>query len=83
MPRAHPVAPAQRSDAARARAAHQTLEDGTPAHSIPTLMAELATLVRSTCRTPGAALDGPTFDVVTRPNAKQRRALDLIQQMQP
>jgi len=78
-----PVAPAQRSDAARAKAAHHTLEDGTPAHSFSTLMAELATIVRNTCRTPKATLETPTFDVVTTPNAKQRQALDLIQQIQP
>jgi len=44
-------------------------------------MAELATIVRNTCRTPGAALDASTFDIVTTPTAQQRRALELLQQI--
>ena len=76
-----PVAPAKRSKAAQAKAARHTLDDGTPAHSFATLMAELAGIVRNTCRTPQAAPDAPTFKVVTTPNAKQQRALDLIQQI--
>ena len=76
-----PVAPAKRSKAAQAKAARHTLDDGTPTHSFSTLMAELAGIVRNTCRTPQAAPDAPTFKVVTTPNAKQQRALDLIQQI--
>ena len=74
-----PVAPAKRSQQALAKAARHTLDDGTPAHSFSTLLAELATLVRNTCRTPHAGLDAPTFEVLTTPNAKQQRALELIQ----
>ncbi len=74
-----PVAPATRSKAALAKVASHTLEDGTPAHSFSTLMAELATIVRNTCRTPNAAPDTPTFEVITTPNAKQQRALNLIE----
>ena len=77
-----PVAPAKRSKAALDKAARHTLDDGTPAHSFATLMAELATIVRNTCRTPAAGPDAPTFDVLTTPNAKQHRALELIQQIQ-
>ena len=76
-----PVAPAKRSKAAQAKAARHTLDDGTPTHSFSTLMAELAGIVRNTCRTPQAEPDAPTFKVVTTPNAKQQRALDLIQQI--
>jgi transposase len=76
-----PVAPATRSKAAQAKAARHTLDDGTPVHSFSTLMAELATIVRNTCRTPQAGPDAPTFEVLTTPNSKQRRALDLIQQI--
>lgn len=43
-----PVAPAQRSPAALAKAARHTLEDGTPVHSFATLLGELATLGRDT-----------------------------------
>ena len=76
-----PVAPAKRSKAALAKAARHTLDDGTPAHSFSTLMAELATIVRNTCRTPQAMPDAPTFEVLTTPNAKQQRALELLQQL--
>jgi len=75
----NPVAPAKRSKAALAKVASHTLDDGTPAHSFSTLMAELATIVRNTCRTPNAGPDTPTFEVTTTPNAKQQRALNLIE----
>jgi transposase len=76
-----PVAPAQRSAAAQDKAASHTLDDGSPVHSFATLMAELATIVRNTCRTPNAGPDAPTFDITTTPSATQRRALELIQQI--
>jgi transposase len=76
-----PVAPAKRSKSALAKAARHTLDDGTPVHSFSTLMAELATIVRNTCRTPKAGPDAPTFEVLTTPNAKQQRALALLQQI--
>jgi len=57
----------------------RTLVDGTPAHSFTTLMDELSTIVRNTCRTPRSGSATPTFAVVTTPNPKQRRALELIQ----
>jgi len=77
-----PVAPAKRSKAAQAKAAQHTLDDGTPAHSFATLLTELSTIVRNTCRTPQAGPAAPTFEVVTTPNPKQKRALELIQQIQ-
>ena len=76
-----PVAPAKRSASALAKAASHTIEDGTPAHSFATLLAELATIVRNTCRTPNAGPDAPTFEIITTANAKQKRALELIQQI--
>jgi transposase len=78
-----PVAPAERSQAALNKLASHTVDDGTPAHSFSTLMAELATIVRNTCRTPSAGPKAPTFDIVTTPNATQRHALDLIKQIRP
>lgn len=78
-----PVAPAKRSKAALAKAASHTLDDGTPVHSFSTLMAELATVVRNTCRPPGAADNAPTFNITTTPNTRQRRAFELIQQIRP
>ena len=76
-----PVAPAKRSKAAQAKAARHTLDDGTPVHSFSTLMTELATIVRNTCRTPNAGPDAPTFEVLTTPNAKQQRAFELLRQI--
>jgi len=76
-----PVAPAQRSQLALDKVASRTVDDGTPVHSFATLMAELAGIVRNTCRTPGTGPDAPTFDIVTTPNATQRHALDLIKQI--
>jgi hypothetical protein len=76
-----PVAPAKRSPAALAKVASHTLDDGTPAHSLSTLLAELATRVRNTCRTPHAGPDAPTFELLTSPTPKQQRALELIQQI--
>jgi hypothetical protein len=78
-----PVAPAQRSQQAQDKVASRTVDDGTPAHSFSTLMAELGSIVRNTCRTPGAGPEAPTFDIVTTPNATQRHALDLIKQIRP
>ena len=76
-----PVAPAQRSKAAQAKAASHTLDDGTPAHSFSTLLADLAGIVRNTCRTPQAGPEAPTFQVITTPTVKQHQALDLLQQI--
>jgi transposase len=78
-----PVAPATRSDAAMKKVASLTLEDGSPTHSFQTLMAQLQTIVRNTCRTPGGAADAPTFEIITTPNHTQTRALDLINQIKP
>ncbi len=78
-----PVAPAKRSHKALEKIARRTLDDGTPVHSFSTLMAEMAGIVRNTCRTPGARDDAPTFDIITTPNVTQRRALELIQQIAP
>jgi len=76
-----PVAPAKRSKAALAKVARHTLDDGTPAHSFTSLLEELATIVRNTCCTPNTGPDAPTFEVLTTLNAKQQRALELLQQI--
>jgi hypothetical protein len=78
-----PVAPAQRSAAALRKAARHALDDGTPVHSFATLLADLATIVRNTCRTPSAGPDAPTFQLVTTPSPAQRRAFDLLQTLAP
>ena len=72
-----PVAPAERSAAAKAKVARRHHEDGTPIHSFQTLLTELATIVRNTCRT-SAEEGAPTFTVTTQSSPLQRRAMDLI-----
>ena len=74
-----PVAPAKRSAAADDKAATKLLGDGSAVHSFKTLLAELATIVRNTCRAPASRGDAKTFKAVTAPNPKQRMALDLIE----
>ena len=77
-----PVAPAKRSQATLAKVADHALDDGTPAHSFATLLGEFTTIVRNTCRTPNTGPEAPIFAVTTSPNAKQARALELLQQIQ-
>ena len=76
-----PVAPAKRSSSALAKVSRHTLDDGTPVHSFATLLGELATIVRNTCRTPGVGADAPTFNITTTPNTKQKHALALLQKI--
>jgi len=76
-----PVAPAKRSKAALIKVARHRLDDGTAAHSFATLLAELATIVRNTCRTPNAGPDAPSFEILTTPNATQCRAFELLKQI--
>jgi len=78
-----PVAPAKRSSAAQLKASSHTLPDGTPAHSFATLIDELASVVRNTCRTPNGLPDAPTFDVLTIAQPLHQRALSLIQAITP
>ncbi len=73
-----PVAPAKRSAAALAKASTHQRADGAPVHSLRTLLAELATLVRNTCRTSGALEHPATFELLTTPTPTQRRALELL-----
>ena len=76
-----PVAPAKRSKAALAKAASHTLQDATTAHSFAGLLEELGTIVRNTCCTPETGRHAPTCEILTTPNAKQQRALELLQQI--
>jgi hypothetical protein len=73
-----PVAPARRSASAERKALTHTLSDATAVHSLRTLLDELSTIVRNTCRTPGADSNAATFQLVTTPNTKQKRALELL-----
>jgi hypothetical protein len=75
--RRDPVAPARRSDSAQAKAASHALADGSPAHSLRTLLKDLASIVRNRCHRKGASPTEATFEMTTMPNDKQRRALEL------
>lgn len=77
-----PVAPAQRSPAAQCKAASRTLDDGTPAHSFATLLADLASIVRNTCHASTDTRSETTFQITTTATAQQQRALDLAQAIQ-
>jgi hypothetical protein len=71
-----PVVPARRSAAALDKASRQRLPDGTPAHSLRTLLRELATLTRNRVRALDA--DGAEFELTAAPTPLQARALALI-----
>lgn len=73
-----PVATAKRSASAERKALTHTLSDGTPVHSLRTLLEALSTIVRNTCRTVHASAQAPTFIITTQPNPAQQRALDLL-----
>jgi len=76
-----PVAAAQRSASAQHKASTRMLEDGTPAHSFITLMDELSTIVRNTCRAPQSVHDAGTFLITTQPNFRQSHATELVQKI--
>jgi transposase len=73
---ADPVAPAQRSPAAKRKAAGKQTEDGLPVSSFRDLIDALATLCRNRIRLRGSQAN---FDQLTEQNDLQRRALDLLQ----
>jgi hypothetical protein len=73
--RDNPVAPAQRSAAAQAKAARKTNgASGQPVRSFRDLLDHLATLTRDTI-----TIAGQTVDKITTPTPTQRRAFDLLQ----
>lgn len=67
-----PVAPAERSAGALAKARSGHNAQGTPLHSFRTLLAELATLTKNTIRLPGS---DATFDKLSLPTPLQAEAL--------
>jgi hypothetical protein len=72
-----PVAPAERSEAALAKAHAQRLPDGTPVHSFGTLLSELGTLTRNRV-VPVGAPDEAAFEIDAIPTPLQARALSLL-----
>ena len=73
--RANPVAAAQRSDTALAKAARKRTTDNSPVHSFTSLLADLATLCTNHIQ---PADDMPAFTMTTTPTPLQRRAFELL-----
>jgi hypothetical protein len=72
---ANPVASSRRSAAATAKAASARTADGLPAHSLPDLLTDLATLCRNTVR---VATTNATYEQLTIPTRLQANALELL-----
>jgi transposase len=70
-----PVKPATRSVSARAKAGSATTPTGYPAHTLPDLLADLATICRNTVRIGHAE---HTFTRLTTPTPLQAHALQLL-----
>ena len=77
--RRDPVAPATRSPAALAKARTKRLADGSEVHSLRTLLECLGGIVRNRSRRKNAEEQESTFDMETAPDAKQRRAFELLE----
>jgi transposase len=73
--RANPVAAAQRSDEALAKAARKRTTEDTPVHSFTSMLADLATLCANYIQ---PADDMPAFTMTTTPTPLQRRAFELL-----
>ena len=76
-----PVAPAKRSAAAEEKAKSKQLPDGSPAHSFQTLLRNLASIVRSTCRSKDANSGTPTFIIDTQLTPNQKKAIQLLKEI--
>lgn len=74
--RASVVAPAQRSPKAQRKAQTKRTEEGTPVHSFPTLLKDLATLTKNNIR-PHAA-DAVSFKMLSTPTPLQQRVFSLL-----
>jgi hypothetical protein len=75
--RSDPVAPAQRSADAAAKASRRQLDDGTPAHSFRSLLDHLGTLTRNQVHFTGQP-HPVTTELLATPTPTQRRAFELV-----
>jgi hypothetical protein len=73
--RANPVAAAQRSNEALAKAARKRTPEDTPVHSFTILLADLATLCTNQIQPAG---DMPAFTMTTTPTPLQQHAFELL-----
>ncbi|MDR0311276.1 MAG: hypothetical protein LBJ21_06805 [Acidobacteriota bacterium] len=76
--RRDPVLPAKASEAAKAKKRTRRTKDGFVVHSFATLLSELSTRAKNTCRMISDA-KGPTFRQVTKPNSLQAKAFELLE----
>ena len=72
------VVPAERSKAAKRKAANKVTDDGLPVHSFQTLLSDLATIARNTVEVKRTDKEPVKFEKVTQPTPLQQRALDLL-----
>jgi transposase len=72
------VVPAERSRAAKRKAATKVTDDGLPVHSFQTLLSDLATIARNTVEVKRTHSEPVRFEKVTQPTRVQQRALDLL-----
>lgn len=72
-----PVAPARRSEAALAKVSKHHHGDGSPIHSLPTLLRTMATLTKNRVR-PATGSTAATFEMTSAPTPLQARALSLL-----
>ena len=77
------VAPAERSARTIAKVRRRTTDDGHPAHSFSTLIAELGGIVRNRCRRKGAAAREPLITMETQPSKLHKKAYDLLEVIGP
>lgn len=72
------VVPAERSKAAKRKAATKVTDDGLPVHSFQTLLSDLATIARNTVEVKRTDSEPVKFEKITQPTRVQQRALDLL-----
>ena len=72
-----PVAPAEPSAAAKNKKQQRQTDDGIPLHSFSTLLADLGTRCRNSCRATSDR-SGSTFQLLTAPTPLQTRAVQLL-----
>ena len=70
------VAPAQRSAAAQRKALTKQTSEGMKVHSFPTLLGDLATIVKNRIQPQDKNI--APFDMLTQPTMIQQRAFDLL-----
>jgi len=76
-----PVAPAQRSAQAEEKVQSKLLADGSIAHSFQSLLRNLATIVRNTCRSRDTKAGMSSFTIDTQLTQKQQEAFQLLKEI--